>query len=121
MAIVDIKHTQTIEELASKLGEGGSSGGRGALIIGWALNTTDGNFGVSLNATFAEIRAAMLAGRMVVINETPIEGIYERTAVEPVIQIKITERSDYSGFEVCTYSDQFTTHSEDGYPYADKS
>ena len=61
----------------------------------------------------------MLAGRVVVINETPIEDIVSNTAVETVV--KIEENPDYGQFTVYTNYESFGAVSEDEYPFVDKS
>ena len=61
MAIVDIKHTQTIEELASKLEEGGSGGGTSTLKV--IISNTGST--MVMDKTWKEIHDAYLSGGVV--------------------------------------------------------
>ena len=64
MAIVDVNHSQTIEEVLFKVGKGGSGGGRG-LIVNAAGDNATGIF--TLDKTFSEILDAFVAGNNVYI------------------------------------------------------
>lgn len=59
MAIVDAKHTQTIEELVSKLGEGGSSSSSPIVIH---VTEQTGATEYACDTPFSVVRDAILAG-----------------------------------------------------------
>ena len=72
MAIVDIKHTQTIEELASKLGEGGSGGGGGTFIVTCTSEEIEGDTEWSVDKTLTEINTAYENGNVVLLALTGV-------------------------------------------------
>ena len=67
MAIVDIKHTQTIEEM---LRDGGGSGGDNRFLITATLTGGSGDSVWTMDKTFNEIKEAFYSGKTCVVYMT---------------------------------------------------
>lgn len=67
MAIVDIKHTQTIEEM---LRDGGGSGGDNRFLITATLTGGSGDSVWTMDKTFNEIKEAFYSGKTCVVDMT---------------------------------------------------
>lgn len=74
MAIVDVKHTQTIEEAFNSVAEGGSGGG--IVYINDIYNEDDGTH--SLDASYNELKAIIDDGRLPVCIYRNVDSIYSQ-------------------------------------------
>lgn len=85
MAIVDIKHTQTIEEAFGQVAEGGSGGGSGVFKVTFTYDET--TYVTTVDKTYDEISAALASGALVYgVDERGtynVAPVYDRTTHQP--------------------------------------
>ena len=122
MAIVDIKHTQTIEEAFSQVAEGGS-GGDNRFLITATLTGEPGASVWTMDKTFNEIKEAFYSGKTCVVDMSTLydEETREVCYGSVVCVVSSESQSETSYYVDGIYSNNgqqgFYAATPDDYPY----
>ena len=122
MAIVDIKHTRTIEEAFSQVAEGGS-GGNNRFLITATLTGEPGASTWTMDKTFNEIKEAFYSGKTCVVDmeysyDEETREVYYGSVVCVVLSESQSETSYYVDVIYSNNGQQgFYASTPDDYPY----
>lgn len=97
MAIVDIKHTQTIEEM---LRDGGGSGGDNRFLITATFTGEPGDSVWTMDKTFNEIKEAFYSGKTCVVDMTYSYGETREVYYGSVACVNLRETQSETSYEV---------------------